>query len=128
MVFSLIIMSCKNGRSPEEKKANKGVGPIEDIDIPDSLDQSMVRKGKDLFKESCAECHEIEGGSKGPQMKGVMDKRSPEWVMNIILNPDEMISEDPDAKRLFRRFDSKMPDVGFSKDETRAVLEYMRSL
>lgn len=62
----------------------------------------------------------------GPALAGVTERRSPKWIMNIILNP-EMVKEDPTAKKLFAEFNGAiMIDQNLSQDNARAVLEYFR--
>ena len=60
---------------------------------------SAQEDGEKLFKSYCASCHSP--GSNQlvrPALAGVYDRRSPEWVMNMILNPDGMLKEDPIAQ------------------------------
>lgn len=106
---------------------NKGVGPIDDVDIDDEIDQDMADSGEDLFNSTCIACHQMEGKMIGPEMKGVTERRSPEWIMNMILAPDQMLEEDPIAIKLLEEYGSPMTDMGFSEDDTRAVLEYFRA-
>ena len=61
--------------------------------------------------------------------KGILDRRSPEWVMNMILNPDVMVQEDPLARDLLMEFNgSPMANQNLSEEEARAILEYFRTL
>ena len=40
----------------------------------------------------------------GPAIKGIYERRSPEWVMNIMLNPTEMLKKDPVAIALLKEY------------------------
>ncbi|HLS29539.1 MAG TPA: cytochrome c [Flavobacteriaceae bacterium] len=108
---------------------NKGVGPIESIDLPDEIDQDLAAKGKEIYDINCLACHKPEERFIGPAPKGVLDRRAPEWVMNMILNPERMVKEDPIAKQLLIEYNgSPMANQGITEDEARAILEYFRTL
>ena len=65
----------------------------------------------------------------GPAMEGVLERRSPEWVMNMILNPDGMLREDPIAKALLKEYNNAiMLNQNLSEEEARELLEYIRTL
>jgi mono/diheme cytochrome c family protein len=107
---------------------NKGIGPIKSITLG-ALDQTMADNGKKLFKTKCSSCHKTTKKFIGPNPTGILERRSPEWVMNMIMNPAEMVKSDPVAKQLFIKFNgSPMANQNLTKDETRAVLEYFRTL
>ncbi len=107
---------------------NKGLGPIKSVTLG-ALDQSMADKGQKLFKTKCSSCHRTNRKFIGPNPTGILKRRSPEWVMNMIMNPEEMVKNDPIAKQLFIKFNgSPMANQNLTKDETRAVLEYFRTL
>jgi mono/diheme cytochrome c family protein len=107
---------------------NKGLGPIKSVTLG-AIDQSMVDSGKKLFKTKCSSCHKTTKKFIGPNPTGILERRSPEWVMNMIMNPAEMVKNDPVAKQLFIKYNgSPMANQNLTKDETRAVLEYFRTL
>jgi hypothetical protein len=65
----------------------------------------------------------------GPAPNGILERRSPEWVMNMILNPEKMVKEDPLAKDLLEEYNgSPMVSQNVTRDEARAILEYFRTL
>ncbi|AUP78982.1 c-type cytochrome [Flavivirga eckloniae] len=117
---------------PASKKvdlANKGIGPITSLELPSDIDQTMVTHGADVFKKMCTACHRADKKFIGPSPKNILDRRSPEWVMNMILNPDEMVQKDPLAKALLIEFNgSPMANQNLSEEDARAVLEYFRTL
>ncbi len=108
---------------------NKGVGPITSITLSEEIDQDLARTGEGIYKQYCTTCHKPYDKFIGPAPKGILERRSPEWVMNMILNPGRMIRDDQLAKDLFMEFNgSPMANQGLSEDEARAVLEYFRTL
>ncbi|ULC59475.1 cytochrome c [Flaviramulus sp. BrNp1-15] len=108
---------------------NKGVGPIKSLALNAEIDQKMVAHGADVFKKMCTACHRPDKKFIGPAPTGLLDRRSPEWVMNMILNPEEMVQKDPLAKELLIEFNgSPMANQNLTEEEARAVLEYFRTL
>lgn len=110
-------------------ESNMGVGPIKSIDLPTEVNQELAATGLEVFEAKCTACHKAEKQFIGPAPKGILEKRRPEWVMNMILNPEEMVQKDPMAKQLLIQFNgSPMANQNLSEDEARAVLEYFRTL
>lgn len=108
--------------------SNKGVGPIKSVDFAADIDQAMADRGKAKFDGICTACHMIDKRMIGPALKGVYDRRSPEWVMNMILNPDGMIKDDPIAKALFNEYNNMvMLNQNLTEDEARDIAEYLRT-
>jgi len=108
---------------------SKGVGPIKSLTLGADIDQTMAAHGKDVFKKMCTACHKATKKFIGPAPKNILKRRTPEWIMNMILNPDEMVSKDPLAKKLLIEFNgSPMANQNLSEADARAVLEYFRTL
>lgn len=107
---------------------NKGVGPITSLTL-DAVDDAMAAKGKEVYDQLCLACHRIGKKFIGPAPDNILERRTPEWVMNMILNPDQMVKEDPLAKELLMEFNgSPMANQGLTEEQARAVLEYFRTL
>ncbi len=108
---------------------NKGVGPIKKLDLPATIDEPMASTGKELFKVKCMACHKTHKKFIGPPPVGILEKRTPEWIMNMILNPEKMVVEDPLAKELLVEHNgSPMANQSLTEEEARAILEYFRTL
>ncbi|WP_425391104.1 c-type cytochrome [Ekhidna sp.] len=108
---------------------NKGVGPIKDLPLPETIDQEMVERGKALFSTNCSACHKIDKRFIGPSPKGIMKRRSPEWIMNMILDPQLMVEQDRCAKDLLVEFNgAAMANQNMTEEQARDILEYFRTL
>jgi len=139
----LFVVSCggdaKKDKAPsnevkkevkEEKydpKTDKGIGPITSVTLGE-LDEEMAATGKGVFKTKCSACHKVSKRFVGPAMAGVMDRRTPEWIMNMILNPEEMVAKNPAAKQLLAEYLSPMANQSLTEAEARQILEYFRTL
>jgi len=156
LILSLAIVSCGGEEKKEEKEkvqlkkqtitkkvepvantkasetidlTNKGVGPIESLALPAEIDQAMATRGKDVYDRMCTACHRVDKKFIGPAPTGLLKRRSPEWIMNMMLDPEGMVKNDPLAKALLIEFNgSPMANQNLTEDEARAVLEYFRTL
>ncbi len=107
--------------------SNKGIGPINSVTIGDGIDDAMATHGEDVFKKMCSACHKMDKKFIGPKIADVTNRRAPEWIMNMIINPEEMIAKDPIAKQLLIESNmAVMADQNISEEEARAILEYFR--
>ncbi len=107
---------------------SKGVGIVDQVDIPETIDQEMAAKGKEIFQTKCTVCHQATDQKLiGPGLKGITKIRTPEWIMNMITNPDKMLEEDPVAKALLAEYNGvRMTNQGVTKEEARQLLEFLR--
>ncbi len=109
--------------------SNTGIGPISSMKFDAKIDDKLVEAGAAAFKQKCTACHMSERKLIGPAMKGIYERRNPAWVMNMILNPTEMLQKDPTAISLLKEYNNVMMlNQNLTKDETRAIAEYFRSL
>ncbi|MBX3146334.1 MAG: cytochrome c [Gemmatimonadales bacterium] len=105
-----------------------GIGPVTDVvELPAAIDPAMAKQGQDVFEMKCAACHQMEQRFVGPALGDVVERRSPAFIMNFILNPQENIEEHPVGKELLAQFMSFMPNQGVTREEARAILEYLRT-
>ncbi|MFV1885393.1 MAG: c-type cytochrome [Balneola sp.] len=132
-------IACKGDNQPKTsektqpaqtaKISENGVGPVSELTLPDGIDQEMVSRGKEIFDAKCSACHKTNKRYIGPDPTGILERRTPAWVMNMILNPDGMVKEDPVAKQLLMEYNgTPMANQNLTEDEARAILEYFRTL
>lgn len=108
---------------------NKGIGPITSVELDPDIDRPLAVEGKKVFDQMCMACHKPDSKFIGPAPKGILERRTPEWVMNMILNPEVMVEDDPLARDLLMEYNgSPMANQGLTEDEARAILEYFRTL
>ncbi len=109
--------------------SNKGVGPFTSVTFDAEIDKELAAKGEAKYSTICIACHMANQRMIGPALAGVYDRRSQEWVMNMIINPDKMLKEDPIAKALLKEYNNAiMLNQNLSEEDTRAVAEYLRTL
>jgi len=159
IIFVLSLMSCGGGDEKKDKKQvkiggtktettkkatpssdevpaskritldNKGVGTIKNLELSPTIDQGMVDRGAALFKTNCTACHKISKRFIGPSPTGIMERRSPEWIMNMILDPSLMAEQDQCAKDMLVEFNgAAMANQNMTEPQARDILEYFRTL
>ena len=107
--------------------SNKGIGPISSVTLGE-IDPTLAAEGEVVFKAKCTACHKLSKKFVGPALKGVTQRRSPEWIMNMAMNPEEMIQKDPIAQKLLIEFNgAPMANQNITEEEARAILEYFRT-
>lgn len=122
--------AAEQAAAPQEvdPMTSKGIGPVKNIELA-AIDKALVEEGKTIFEEKCTACHKPTKKYIGPAPAGILDRRTPEWVMNMILNPTEMIQKDPVAKKLLAEANGAiMADQNLTREQARAVLEYFRTI
>ncbi|GAB4131289.1 MAG: hypothetical protein Fur0015_05100 [Ignavibacteriales bacterium] len=147
IIIALILTGCggeevKENSSNESFKAKvaaklgltefefeNGVGPIkEKQNIPANIDQTMAKEGEKIFETKCMSCHKLDERYTGPALRDVTKRRSNEYIMNMISNPEEMTKRHPEAKKLLGIYATQMTFQNVNQEEIRKLLEYLRSV
>lgn len=112
---------------PDVKSDGKGVGRFTDVKVDANIDKAMAEKGQAIFESKCTPCHKTtEEKLVGPGLKNITNLRTPEWIMNMITNPEEMTKKDPVAKALFEKHLVQMTFQNVDDNQTREIYEYLR--
>ena len=129
-------------RTPTEEKVEKkevektpvntesiGIGPIKSMVFDATIDKDLAEKGSTIFTQKCTACHMANRKLIGPAMQGIYKRRNPAWVMNMILNPTEMLQQDETAIALLKEYNNVMMlNQNLKEEEARALAEYFRTL
>lgn len=111
----------------DAKSESKGIGKFTNVEVAADIDADMAAKGQAIFETKCTPCHKLTDEKLvGPGLKNITEIRTPEWIMNMITNPEEMTKKDPVAKALFEEHLMQMTFQNVSDEETRQILEYFR--
>ncbi len=110
----------------EEPVSDKGIGEVKEVKLNDPLDAKMIADGKSVYELKCAACHKLtDQRVVGPGWAGITGRRTPEWIMNMTLNVEEMLDKDPVAKEQLKQCLVRMPNQNLSTADARSVLEFM---
>ena len=141
LITAILFVSCSSNEQPKEEKqaevkesANdqkevhgSEVKP-EDVTLTTPLNEQWVTTGKSTYDLKCQSCHKLtDERLVGPGWAGVTKRREPHWIMNMITNVEMMLETDPEAQKLLEQCLVRMPNQNISKDESRQILEFMRS-
>lgn len=145
-ILALSFVACGNsGDSPNQKstpkKANttnpfnlsefelvNGIGPVKEEIVLGDLNQKMATEGKAIFEQNCSACHKIAERYVGPEVDLILSYRTAAYVMNMIMNPAEMIKKHPEAKKKFAEFLTPMPYQNVTLEQARSIVEYIRTV
>ncbi len=110
-----------------EWQMEHGFGPItEPVEIAEQIDAELAETGERVFQIRCESCHRMERRLVGPAMLPVLEGRSPEWIMNFTLAPEQNIREHPTGQALLQEYMVEMPFQNVTEEEARAIVEYLR--
>ncbi len=118
--------SNDSGLTPFQMK--NGIGPVKEIVEVGALNKDLAAKGEAIFKQKCTSCHRIGKRYVGPDLKEVTSRRTPTYIMNMIMDPEGMIQKHPVAHGLLAKFATPMANMHLKKDQARAIVEYFRSV
>jgi mono/diheme cytochrome c family protein len=139
----LFFAACNNESSKEEKSETTSSTPESstnqpevhgtevkpgDVTLETPLNQQWVTAGKATYELKCQSCHKLtDERLVGPGWAGVTKRREPHWIMNMITNVDMMLETDAEAQKLLEQCLVRMPNQNISKEESRQIIEFMRS-
>ena len=109
-----------------KKNDDIGTGPIKKIELGE-LDRALSEKGMQIFDVKCSMCHAVERTTAAPNLSGITKRQTPEWILNMMLNPEQMAKDNPTAKAQSSKFPIKMSNQNITQEDARAILEYLRS-
>ncbi len=144
----LTVMACGGSSKPESSDAaspasqtagqtdtggltafqqENGVGPLTEVVQVGEIDHEKAEAGEKTFTEKCSACHKMAERYVGPALGDVTVRRTPTYVMNMILAPDSMYTRHPAARQLLAEYMTPMPNLGLTPEQARSVLEYLRT-
>lgn len=93
------------------------------------VDKKLADAGKKLFTaKTCNACHTIgKGPLAAPDLDGVFDRRSQEWIRKWLHDPKAMLATDDYAKALKEKYHIEMPNLGLTDDDITALMNYIAS-
>ena len=92
------------------------------------VDASKAKAGEAVFNAMCVACHSVGAGDRtGPDLKDVHKRRDAAWLSKWMKDPTAMLSSDPAAKELLKKFNGvPMPNLGLNDEQIANVLAYVQ--
>jgi len=100
-------------------------------DYSNAPELRSIPRGEQIFRTRCASCHSITGnelaGALGPDLLGVTLRREPQWLLDWLKAPDQMLKKkDPIAMALYKQYNNlAMPNMRLNKEEALSLLDYI---
>jgi len=99
----LYVCSCRSGTSSNDSIATDSV---------------TIAAGEKSFNIHCSGCHNFRQDAIGPQLSGLTNDVSPEWIKNFIKDPQQLINaKDDHAVKLHEKYKTIMPSFSYLKDD-----------
>jgi len=93
-------------------------------DVPQS-NQIKADRGQRIWNQrQCAGCHGFgRQQSTGPDLLGVTDRRSPDWLRAWLKDPASV--DDPTSRMLRNQYGSLMPNLGLTDQEADDLIAFL---
>lgn len=86
----------------------------------------VAQDGASLFKQNCSACHSVgKGKLVGPDLAGIADRRSEEWIVSFVKNAQAFGETDADAKTIINEYGYPMPNQNVNDTEIKAIVTYI---
>ena len=116
IVLSLLfnLCSCKSGTSSNDSIATDSV---------------TIAAGEKSFTINCSGCHNFRQDAIGPQLSGLTNDVSAEWIQRFVKDPQQLInSNDAHAVQLHEKYKTVMPSFSWLKeDEIKNLIAFIHS-
>jgi nitrite reductase (NO-forming)/hydroxylamine reductase len=91
------------------------------------IDAQAADRGKKIWNsKQCFGCHELgRQQATGPDLIGVTDRRSNEWLHSWLKDPMAMTGSDTVAMALKKQYGSQMPKLGLTDPDADALIAYL---
>ena len=103
-------------------------GELEHHNLPASAvpTEPDAVQGKLAFESKCLACHSLGQGPKlGPDLAGVTQRRTDDWLTRWLKAPDKMLATDEDAKAMLKAANNvPMPNQNLDDGEIRQYIKY----
>jgi mono/diheme cytochrome c family protein len=119
---------AKNDAPKEVVKEKPQYYKVKNVELGATIDPAMAKHGTQIFDVTCTGCHKYDEKYVGPALGDVTKRRTPEFIMNMILDTETMIDKDDTVKCMLQTYLMKMPNMQVDEKDARAVLEHLREV
>ena len=93
---------------------------------------AQVKRGQTLWQNrGCAGCHSIgkgKGSGVAPDLAGVTQRRSKEWIHNWLKDTDAMLASDSAAQAMLKEYkNTKMPNQKLTEADADAIIAFIQA-
>ena len=120
-----VFISCNTPSTEIYEQSIYGIGSITKLELK-PINDSIMKRGNKLFDDRCKKCHTMEYKNIGPDISDILAIRKPEWIMNFLLNKEEMLLKDSIAIKTRIRYQENCGAEITRQHEALEILEYLR--
>ena len=95
-----------------------------------SFSKLFAQDGAQIFRTNCGACHTVgKGKLVGPDLKGVQDRHTEEWILKWVKGSQAMVKAgDKDAVKLFNDNSMiPMPDQALADNDIKTILAFIKT-
>ena len=119
-----IAAGCGSAGKPEIT-----TGPAPTVNADFRVDATLASMGGSVYQnKGCYMCHRIgDGRAAGPDLFGVTERRTIEWLTSFLKNTDEMLNSDDIAKGLLAEYQhQRMPNIPMTDQQIQGLIHYLQ--
>lgn len=92
-----------------------------------TVDPNLAKRGRTVYmNKGCGGCHAIGKVNAAPDLAGVYERRSPEWLHRWLKSTTEMLQTDSAAMAMLAQYKNiKMPDMKLADADIDALIHYI---
>jgi protein SCO1 len=93
-----------------------------------TVDAAKAKAGSKVFAaKACVGCHTVgKGRLAGPDLAGVLERRTETWTRTWLKDPTPMFETDETAKALLKEYNNvKMPNMKLTEEQIDQLLHYI---
>jgi len=109
-----------------EFELEHGIGPVQEVLTLDEINPELALRGKLIYDSLCVACHQLDAVVTAPRLRNTVNNRSAAFILNYILNPEEMSQRHPVGRQLAAEYPGIKSRLGIEMEDAVAVLEYLR--
>lgn len=100
---------------------------VTQVSMDPAVNTELAAKGEKIFNVICSACHKYDSKYVGPALGDIYTRRTPEYIMNMILDTDYMLERDDTARCLLQTYLVRMPNAQVNEADARSVVEHFRA-
>jgi cbb3-type cytochrome oxidase cytochrome c subunit len=126
VVVAVVAAGCQSSGSTTGAASTE---PAPTVNPDFRVNADLVGAGESVYtNRGCFMCHRIgEGRAAGPDLFGVTERRTIDWLTNFLKNTSEMLDSDPIAHALLEEFKfQRMPQIAMTDRDIEALIHYLQ--
>jgi hypothetical protein len=132
VLITFTIISCGENKKSQKSTLNEfelkhGIGPIKEFIVLKNIDLKSANEGNRIFQAKCTSCHKLDMDFVGPALGKIVEQRSPEYIINMIVNPVDMTLYHPVARKQIEKYKSQMTFQNVKLNDAFKILDYLRN-